>query len=47
MSVGLVRFPPGTHTNWHRHAVGQTLHVSEGVGLVGHPGRLGGAGPRG
>nr|WP_281371745.1 cupin domain-containing protein [Petropleomorpha daqingensis] len=31
----MVRFPPGAHTNWHRHAVGQTLHVTEGVGLVG------------
>ena len=35
MSVTLVRFTPGAHTNWHRHAVGQTLHVTEGVGLVG------------
>ena len=35
LSAGLVRFPPGARTNWHRHAVGQTLHVSEGVGLVG------------
>lgn len=35
MSVALVRFTPGAHTNWHRHAVGQTLHVIEGVGLVG------------
>ena len=35
MSVSLVRFTPGAHTNWHRHAVGQTLHVTEGVGLVG------------
>jgi len=35
MSVSLVRFPPGARTNWHRHAVGQTLHVTEGVGLVG------------
>ncbi len=25
MSVALVRFTPGAHTNWHRHAVGQTL----------------------
>jgi quercetin dioxygenase-like cupin family protein len=37
MSVSLVRFTPGAHTNWHRHAVGQTLHVTEGVGLVGTP----------
>jgi quercetin dioxygenase-like cupin family protein len=35
MMVALVRFTPGAHTNWHRHAVGQTLHVTEGVGLVG------------
>jgi quercetin dioxygenase-like cupin family protein len=35
MSVTLVRFTPGARTNWHRHAVGQTLHVTEGVGLVG------------
>lgn len=35
MIVALVRFTPGAHTNWHSHAVGQTLHVSEGVGLVG------------
>jgi quercetin dioxygenase-like cupin family protein len=35
MSVTLVRFTPGAHTNWHCHAVGQTLHVIEGVGLVG------------
>ena len=35
MTVALVRFAPGARTNWHRHAVGQTLHVTEGVGLVG------------
>jgi quercetin dioxygenase-like cupin family protein len=35
MTVSLVRFTPGAHTNWHRHAIGQTLHVTEGVGLVG------------
>jgi quercetin dioxygenase-like cupin family protein len=35
MSVTLVRFTPGARTNWHRHAVGQALHVTEGVGLVG------------
>jgi quercetin dioxygenase-like cupin family protein len=34
MSISLVRFTPGAHTHWHRHAVGQTLHVIEGVGLV-------------
>jgi quercetin dioxygenase-like cupin family protein len=35
MGVALVRFTPGAHSFWHRHAVGQTLHVTEGVGLVG------------
>ena len=35
MVVSLVRFIPGARTNWHVHAVGQTLHVTEGVGLVG------------
>ncbi|MGU3646836.1 cupin domain-containing protein [Microbacterium sp. C23T] len=32
--LNLVRFTPGAHTAWHRHAVGQTLHVTEGVGWV-------------
>jgi len=32
--ASLVRFTPGAHTNWHSHTVGQTLHVTEGVGLV-------------
>jgi quercetin dioxygenase-like cupin family protein len=29
-----VRFAPGARTAWHSHAVGQTLYVTEGVGLV-------------
>jgi quercetin dioxygenase-like cupin family protein len=33
--AALVRFTPGARTNWHSHALGQTLHVTEGVGLVG------------
>ncbi len=32
--ASLVRFTPGARTNWHSHAVGQTLHVTEGVGVV-------------
>ncbi|MDQ1722946.1 MAG: hypothetical protein QOI26_2680 [Pseudonocardiales bacterium] len=32
--VNTVRFAPGSRTAWHSHAVGQTLHVTEGVGLV-------------
>lgn len=35
MTIVLVRFTPGARTNWHCHAVGQTLHVTEGAGLVG------------
>lgn len=35
MTVALVRFTPGARTNWHSHDVGQTLHITEGVGLVG------------
>lgn len=35
MVVSLVRFTPGARSAWHSHAVGQTLHVTEGVGLVG------------
>jgi len=34
MRVNVVRFSPGAHTAWHSHAVGQTLHVTEGVGYV-------------
>ena len=29
-----VRFSPGARTAWHSHAVGQTLYVTEGIGLV-------------
>ncbi|GAB3799819.1 cupin domain-containing protein [Humibacter antri] len=35
MIVSKVRFAPGAHTAWHSHALGQTLHVTEGVALVG------------
>jgi quercetin dioxygenase-like cupin family protein len=34
MIVSLVRFTPGARSAWHSHAVGQTLHVTDGVGLV-------------
>ncbi len=34
LRVNMVRFAPGARTAWHRHAVGQVLHVTEGVGLV-------------
>src|SRR5215470_2683197 len=32
--VNTVRFSPSARTAWHAHAVGQTLYVTEGVGLV-------------
>jgi quercetin dioxygenase-like cupin family protein len=34
MRVNTVRFAPCARTNWHTHAMGQTLHVTDGVGLV-------------
>jgi quercetin dioxygenase-like cupin family protein len=32
--VSAVRFTPAARTAWHSHAVGQTLYVTEGKGLV-------------
>ena len=32
--VNVVRFAPAARNAWHRHAVGQTVHVTEGVGLI-------------
>lgn len=32
--VGAVRFTPGARTAWHSHALGQTLYVTDGRGLV-------------
>ena len=32
--VNIVRFAPGARTAWHAHVAGQTLHVTEGVGLI-------------
>ena len=34
MRVNVVRFAPGARNAWHCHAVGQTLHVTEGRGLI-------------
>jgi quercetin dioxygenase-like cupin family protein len=28
--VNVVRFAPGARNAWHRHAAGQTVHVTEG-----------------
>lgn len=35
LASALVRFAPGARTNWHSHANGQTLYITDGVGLVG------------
>jgi len=34
MRVNTVRFSPCARTNWHCHAVGQTLYVTEGLGRI-------------
>ncbi len=34
LRVNVVRFAPGARNAWHAHALGQTLHVTEGIGLV-------------
>ncbi|MEJ5868493.1 cupin domain-containing protein [Pseudokineococcus sp. 5B2Z-1] len=35
LGTALVRFTPGARTYWHSHPLGQVLHVTEGVALVG------------
>lgn len=30
-----VRFTPGAHTAWHTHPLGQTLYITDGIGLIG------------
>ncbi|MEU0833196.1 cupin domain-containing protein [Streptomyces sp. NPDC005969] len=35
LATALVRFTPGARTNWHSHVNGQTLYITDGVGLVG------------
>ena len=32
--VNVVRFAPGARTAWHAHALGQTLHVIDGLGRI-------------
>ena len=34
LSASTVRFSPGARTAWHTHPNGQTIYVTEGVGLV-------------
>jgi quercetin dioxygenase-like cupin family protein len=33
VQANLVHFTPGARTRWHRHPLGQTVYVTEGVGL--------------
>ena len=33
VQANLVRFTPGARTAWHTHPLGQTIFVTEGVGL--------------
>ena len=34
MRVNVVRFSPGARTAWHSQSLGQTLHVTESIGIV-------------
>jgi quercetin dioxygenase-like cupin family protein len=34
MRVNLVHFAPGARNAWHAHALGQTLHVTDGIGRI-------------
>ena len=33
--LAIVRFAPGSRSHWHSHRLGQTLHVIEGIALLG------------
>lgn len=33
-TLATVLFSPGARTAWHRHENGQTLHVTDGVGVI-------------
>lgn len=33
LGAASVHFTPGARTAWHTHPLGQTIHVTEGVGL--------------
>ena len=34
LSASSVHFTPGARTAWHRHPKGQTIYVTEGIGLA-------------
>ena len=33
VQANLVHFTPGARTHWHTHPLGQTIYVTEGIGL--------------
>jgi quercetin dioxygenase-like cupin family protein len=33
--LNIVRFAPGARSHWHSHRLGQTLHIIEGIALLG------------
>ena len=35
MRANQVRFSPAARTHWHSHIVGQALHVTSGIALIG------------
>jgi quercetin dioxygenase-like cupin family protein len=38
LAASSVHFTPGARTTWHTHPNGQTIYVTEGVGLCQHDG---------
>nr|WP_209310518.1 cupin domain-containing protein [Streptomyces spiramenti] len=38
VTASLVHFTPGARTHWHSHPLGQTVFVTEGIGLCGRRG---------
>jgi quercetin dioxygenase-like cupin family protein len=38
VAAAMVHFTPGSRTAWHTHPFGQTVYVTEGVGLCQHEG---------
>ena len=42
VAAASVHFTPGARTAWHTHPFGQTLYVTEGIGLCQRRGHRGG-----
>jgi quercetin dioxygenase-like cupin family protein len=38
VAASMVHFTPGARTAWHTHPIGQTIFVTEGVGVCQHEG---------